>query len=237
MEANIFHTVNSGLYVLCGDTGVLIDGIHKGYRVGFSDCPEEIINQCLNRRGLFEKLKGLLFTHCHPDHYDESYVKQIIACSSVPVYTPEKLILGGNTASEAGTEVLKIGSLQFYLIRTQHDGEQFKNVPHVSILVHSDGVYYFIAGDADLNESCAAVVKSICGGGIKLSFVNPYQLLSESGRCFLRSLNPERILLYHDSFKDDDLFEAKRIKNYALAHYPEDMTAVEAIAHMSWILN
>ena len=34
MEANIFHTVNSGLYVLCGDTGVLIDGIHKGYRVG-----------------------------------------------------------------------------------------------------------------------------------------------------------------------------------------------------------
>ena len=37
MELQIYHSVNEGLYLWNGTSGLLIDGLHRGREIGFSE--------------------------------------------------------------------------------------------------------------------------------------------------------------------------------------------------------
>lgn len=43
MRLQIYHTVNSGLYLWNGKSGLLIDALHGGKGTGFSDTPDRYI--------------------------------------------------------------------------------------------------------------------------------------------------------------------------------------------------
>lgn len=76
MRMSIFYSVNSGVYLWDGKSGVLVDGLHHGPEVGFSETPPILCKQLLRQEGLFAHLDGLLFTHLHPDHYDRQRMLQ-----------------------------------------------------------------------------------------------------------------------------------------------------------------
>ena len=70
MELQIYHSVNEGLYLWNGTSGLLIDGLHRGREIGFSDTSEQYICMMRQGRSFFAKPNDLLFTHIHEDHYD-----------------------------------------------------------------------------------------------------------------------------------------------------------------------
>ena len=94
METAIFHIGNAGLFFFRNGTGILIDGIYDGSKVGMSAMPEAWMADLKQCRGMLQQVDGLLFTHRHPDHYQEqltaAYCSQMAERGrQLTVYAPD----------------------------------------------------------------------------------------------------------------------------------------------------
>lgn len=238
MRAEIFHSVNSGLYIRSGGSGILIDGIHRGKGIGFSDMPPELMEDMFQARGLFAELSGLLFTHRHHDHFDRELLCRFLSVRGNPL----PAIYG--TCLELSNVVCKdppgepasfdMGNAAVTAVRTVHDGEIYKNDPHRSFLIHIGGESFFIGGDAAPDNGCADVIKDASQSGVTAAFINVYQARSPEARDFLRRLRPERLFLYHLPFPEDDMYGHLMMAKWALRNFPEDLPELEVLRHMEW---
>lgn len=237
MKTNIFHTVNAGLYLWSGETGLLIDGLHAGRAQGFSPLPEGVGRALRTHCGLFAHLNALLFTHLHGDHYDRALLLEALRVEVPPlVYGPEL----SETSVEArpirpGLWFFHAGQAHVLCLETVHDGEVFRGDPHRSLLVRVNGESIFIAGDALLRPDQAGVLGEYYGEPVAAAFVNLYQLAGEEGLAFLRALAPRRIFLYHEPFPQDDQFCYSVMARQVLRRLPADLPQPERLAQMSWI--
>ncbi|MEI3340395.1 MAG: hypothetical protein V8R80_11015 [Eubacterium sp.] len=59
--------------------------------------------------------------------------------------------------------------------------------------------------------------------------------MSDTGREFIRELNPERVFIYHLPFEEDDTYCTYAACNSALKCYPDDLPKIEVMKHMAWI--
>ena len=74
----IQYLVNAGLYLAGKRSGLLIDGIHHGEKAGLSAMPPGLFRNLIEKRGDYQLLRGLLFTHLHVDHYDPDLVERML---------------------------------------------------------------------------------------------------------------------------------------------------------------
>lgn len=237
MRTNIFHSVNSGLYFWSGRTGLLVDGIHRGRDVGFSNMPGPFAEQLQRGSGIFAHLNGLVFTHMHEDHFDPLAVERFLyKRSNTPVYGPKlKRREVFERPIRQGLCNVRLNDIHFLAKSTVHDGEEFRAVPHNTYLFRLNGENFFVAGDAMLNKADAVVFSSYWSGPIAAAFVNLYQLGSPEGQLFLRLLKPERIFLYHLPMEEDDRYCYHSTARHVLAHRPEDLPRAEVLKHMTWV--
>ena len=237
METVVFHTVNAGLYLLCGTCGILIDGLHRGAEIGLSDTPEEVIRQLAVPGGIFPRLDAVLFTHLHLDHFDRLKLLALLQTPYPPlVYgpeLPETSVDARQISPKAHSFSVK--DAQILALDTLHDGGEYRNTPHQSFLARFRQESLFIAGDALLQEAEADYLRDFSPVPISAAFVNFYQALSAQGQSFLRRLRPERILLCHLPFRRDDRFHYLSLAQRAQRLFPPDLPPLEIPAHMRWI--
>lgn len=236
MKTAVFHSVNSSLYIWGAQTGLLIDGIHRGAEQGFSPMPIAWTEDIKHHRGFFAHINGLLFTHLHGDHFDAGALKIVLSSPTPPlVYGP-----GVVSATAQATEVfpnlkhLCIGSAHIFALTTPHDGAAFRFVPHESFLIHLDGEYLFVAGDAQLSARQADLLRSYCSA-VDAAFLNLYHLASPDGQEFLHVLDPKRVFLYHLPFPEDDQYRVYSMARFLLRNYPNNLPVPEALQHMAWL--
>lgn len=234
---NIFHTVNAGLYLHAGETGLLIDGIHQGGSEGCSNMPQELESDMMRHRGIFDNLSALLFTHLHPDHYDKLGVMFVMSGENPPqLYAPgvvEPLIQ--ERPLPLGGRAIQIGQAEIFALETIHDGRCFCHEPHWSFLIRMGGEMIFIAGDA-LLESDRPELRTYLGRApLEMAFLNYYQLASRGGRDFLQRYAPRRVFLYHLPFPKDDKYHYYSLCQTMLRHYPPNLPLPEILTHMAWI--
>ena len=237
MNAQIFFSVNSGLYLYGSDTGILIDAIHAGYKEGYSDMPEKLLSDLYNGKGIFRYADGLLFTHLHPDHYDSDKAGRYIDNHhAISVYGPHCLqsnIQPIRTSAWTGT--LRIGNLEIVVMKSVHDGVSDRQTPHVSFLVKVGQERILIPGDADLMAEDGKIAKQLSSEQIDIMFGNYYQIFTERGQNALRIISPERLVIYHLPFPNDDRYEYNEQARLSLKRYPKDLPNVEFVPHMSWV--
>ena len=241
----VFYTVNSGLYFENDGCGVLIDGIHGGADAGFSPSSENTIQSCRDGAGIFKGLRALLFTHCHSDHYDPAAVREILTENPVLFFAPGQALASSDSdktdvsisSSAPGQEPsavsgknddlprwLDIGPFTVFAVKTRHDGkEPFCLEPHVSFVINTPSETFFAPGDAVFTPEDAARIRECCRHDILISFCNPYQVLLEPNREFLRLLSPEKIALIHLPYEKDDRFNARTLYRTAVKRYPADL--------------
>ena len=235
MKTEIFHTVNAGLYLWGANTGILVDGLHRGKAEGFSTTPPQILRQMEVGKGIFSHshLQGMLFTHLHPDHFNGAELS--VAAHNIPgaaVYLPG-LVKTCPAALEHIT--FPVGNATVTAVPTTHDGALFEADPHCSFLIQLGEECVFIAGDGQPDEELARVVMTLCKAPITAVFMNVYQLASLKGRAFLRGVQPERIFLYHLPFPEDDTYSISALSEQLLRRFPKDLPLVEWPEHMAWI--
>ena len=237
MDIQIFHTVNSGLFLWDGKSGILVDGIHEGKTVGFSMMAEKWKNDLRHRTGLFQYTDGLLFTHYHPDHYEKVGVRRLTHSSNPPAFYAPGWSHGCRQIISLNAHMyhLTMGTAEIIAKDTLHDGEQFKNDRHQSFIICMNHTKLFIAGDAKLTLQDARDFQQKCHGNIDAAFVNLYQLTDPDAQECLRALHPSRIFLEHLPFKDDDQFHYGSLAKQVCHHPIPGLPQPEIITHMAWI--
>lgn len=238
MKTKIYHSVDAALYFESDHTKLMVDGIHKGIKVGMSMMPEEMIRQMEQHSGLFKHLDALLFTHLHPDHFNrgmfETYLK---GCSNhVLAYGPDLY--------ENNVDIQSIGNrmkhfrinyeTEVYTINTIHDGEEYRLDLHESILLKMDDEVFFICGDAELFPEDAICLNSFCDH-IDAVFANVYQIASKTGIECLYHLNPQKLYLYHLPFKENDCWNYFSMTRHSIKRFPHKEMMPSVLKHMSWI--
>jgi len=214
----IFYTVNAGLYFYDGESGVLIDGLHEGAKVGFSDMPEILRGQMRRHAGYFEKDNLYLFTHEHPDHFSAERLEELLTADpAAPVWSPLRRI---NFRAD--------GSFSFHawhvdMLPAVHDGSAYADVPLYSCLLQGTQGAYLIVSDAILTRRLAELTLTRVRQPLDAAFVNFYQLFSQEGREALQLLRPKKICLYHLPFERDDRLRIWRLSRRAAEKFGGEM--------------
>lgn len=238
METAIFHAGNAGLFFYQNGTGILIDAIYDGSNVGMSPMPQAWLTDMKQGSGLFGKTDGLLFTHLHPDHYNEELTAAYLAGTNrdITIYAPDWT--RNNIQPDEigdGMKSFRIGDVQIISRRTVHDGEPWRKDPHESYLIKMGGENFFVAGDAELfAEDAAAFGKYEYK--LDAAFVNLYQLGGRSSMQCIADLDAERVILYHLPFQEDDCCYYWPMGKQAARGFSRRYgIEVEILKHMSWL--
>ncbi len=241
MNTGIFYTTNAGLYFSCGNSEILVDGIHDAGAVGFTPMPDEMKKQMASAEGLFAGQGALLFTHLHEDHYDEDMVREYIE------QHPETALCGPGLESKGITDIggneneyrYRYRDFNIIAYKTKHSGPKRMIVPHYSLLLKNtgSGEAFFVAGDAVLEPELADRIYGQiegCTNGL-YAFVMAYQLAERKSKAFIYRLSPARIFLIHQPQPEDGAYnKVSRIKSFAVNNTPGG-TTVEEPEPMSWI--
>ena len=207
MKLKIFHSVNAGLYLWDGKSGLLIDFLHGGKELGFSDT--KYADAMRNKQFYFRHSNDLLFTHFHGDHYDEKLVNEFLE------RTPGACLFGPGKHTEnvnpvfldEGVLEVQIQDYKIICFSTIHDGKQYEDVPHYSYLIQNGGDSVWVSGDASLDESVAEkMLPYNQGKAPDAAFFIVYQIGCEAGRGFLKYLTESTLFLYHLPYKSDDVY-------------------------------
>lgn len=209
MNLQIYHTVNEGLYLWNGETGLLIDALHRGRGSGFSDTSDVYIRRMEQKKSFFQKPNDLLFTHTHGDHYDETLTDCFLK-----LYPGRHLFAPGLDRNniqpvvlEEGVARMQMESYEIYVFTTEHDGLRFADYPHCSYLIRWEDTWIWVSGDARLTPILAEkIARYTRGDKIEKVFVMVYQIAAKDGRDFLRKLSPKEIILYHLPYPEDDCY-------------------------------
>lgn len=235
-KLQIFHTVNCGLYLWDGNSGILVDGVHTaGAPAHFSPMPSEMMRWMETRTGLFAHLNGILFTHLHGDHYWETAVNHLTTREkSLPCWMPEMIHL--SHAVDAGTNVRRIqmGTFRILCLETLHDGANYVEEPHNAFLVQSGTASVLIAGDSLFREQDLKLLTKFAP--IQNAFFNLYQLSDYgNGPEIVRKLGIKRLFLYHLPFAQDDSENYRVLSFQILKRFPPELPRPVFAPHMSWI--
>lgn len=242
METAIFHIGNVGLFFYRNGTGILTDGIYDGSKVGMSAMPEAWMADLKQCRGILQQVDGLLFTHLHPDHYQEqltaAYCSQMAERGrQLTVYAPDWEASHAEV-HDLGEDMCRIHIKNAEIItrRTIHDGgEPWKNDPHETFLVKMGNEAFFVSGDGVLSVEDATAFHRYAYH-IDIAFVNLYQLGSESGMECIHALDADRIVLYHLPAQEDDTCHYWMIGMQAVERFTGTYgEEVEIAEHMAWI--
>ncbi len=238
---DIFYSVNASLYLTNGRTALLIDGIHNGRAEGFSAMPEGMMDRIMDGTGMFERLDGLLFTHLHQDHYDETAVRAVMARRpELALWGPQMEPRGLSDQRDIpGGEEFRIGDFRIFAYQTDHSGKVFADEVHYSFLIRDEwsGEQIFVGGDAVFSPELAERVTEDAGGAgtVDAAVLMIYQLIEKPSIAFLTRLAPKRLLMYHHPLKEDPAYQdLKEIYRY-LERNPLSEQKVEYLEHMKWV--
>lgn len=134
------------------------------------------------------ELRGLLFTHLHPDHYDGARVKRFLSGSKPPVcFLPDE--------STPPRLEMDIGSFHIEAARLAHTpAPQFAALVHYVLLITAGGRTVYIAADAEPNADRHRAI--LDGRRVDAAFFNSQCLSYPEMRALLSSCTGETFL-YH----------------------------------------
>lgn len=231
----IYHTINSGLIIMHMGSILWIDVLHKKSE-GFSPVPAPFLSAM--ERGAYPASApdGLVFTHRHPDHYDETLVGRLRArYPSMPCITPEQTD-GVHNLGERGEapRSLFIGNIELIPFPTKHDGPLYADVPHVSLIVRCGEESLLISGDAELKQEeeyreILRTYKPTCG------FFNFFQLRRPAVRRWIQALKMRHVFLYHLGYPEDDKFHYIDQARRTIKYHPEILPAPKLLEPMNFI--
>lgn len=234
----VYHTVNAGLYFQSELCGLLVDALHGGSH-GFSRTPENILEKIEGSTERFATEVHLAFTHLHDDHFNKNLVQHFMKTHpTAKMWVPETWMPDNCLNASLGkARFLTLGRFHLTAFSTIHDGKDFANVPHQSLMVQSAGQQFLICGDAILDIPLARHIQRECPGDIFAVFVNVYQLASEKGLAFLREIRPHSIFLYHLPFAENDTYSYRKIAASVISHLPEELRHTQLLKPMHTVFD
>lgn len=239
----IKYVGNAGVIIETEETCIGIDCFSQDDQGIYQDpSPEE-------RDFLFQliekgRLNTLIFTHEHSDHFVAKDVKA--ACernANVKVLMGKAgidLLYKENIPHEQLVEItslqeIMIGDCKVTFLRSQHDGDQFVHVEHVTLLIYIEGKTVVITGDALPSEKLFREIGEWSRDIDLLIAPFPYVGLHSARRAIAKNLDVKAIVAIHEPRPEKDTLgwvaSAEKVCNQAKDGLP---TAIFSKKQKEW---
>ena len=199
---------NAGVSITTPHSRIWVDALHDEHEETFSDVTPGI-GQKMKKHPGFVNPDVIVFTHLHGDHFSRRLTEE-----AMRLYPCAKVIL------PSGTETFRrfeIGGDELYCIRTLHEGRAFTEELHEAVVIGSGEKRILLAGDMRIDEKTAEKLirdmeENVSGpeedgrlfGAVFAPF--PWLTTTRGRRVMKEILRPERVILYHIPFAEDDRF-------------------------------
>ncbi len=152
----VYYVGNMGVAIVKNDSVILIDALHDYYDVYYLPSDPAILKKLGEREEPFQKLIGIIATHMHSDHFDDTVISQMSQKTKTA-----KVIMGAQPAekltgvdqkvlirvNQTGTVKLS-EQLSITLKNIGHSGSRHKSIENYRIEI-TWGAYRFVHfGDA-----------------------------------------------------------------------------------------
>lgn len=198
----LYKNVNSGVLIESDGQVLAIDFFFSA-EPGTSSFPEPLKGEVtVSEHGvrLFGlPLAGLVFTHEHPDHYDERLLRELgLFGGAVPLITPENRF-----GDVPDGRRFSFGPFDIVQIPMRHDGKPFYGVPNTSLLVNVEGQTLLFTGDSEFRDP-AEYGDALEENPPTIGFFMPYQLHRDDAWHLMEHFSMQRVFVNHLPFPQDD---------------------------------
>ncbi len=238
---------NAGIMIEYNKMKFLIDGIHentKGIFSGFSS--SELSELIQGTIPLYQNIDYLLFTHCHPDHFNADYTEKFLQKNHIRgIFLPDQPAgdftslrqLAKSRLNKLWLLDLPLGQKQkiqltenitVKVFRTIHAGRQFTEVKHYCYLLNFKGKNLVTL--ADSNYDLDYFTGLLGEEKITAAFVNPLHLHQARGREIInQALDPERLVIYHVPFTNDGKYNLRRMVRRNIERYGDNLPPTDIL--------
>ncbi len=199
---SITYTGNMGTLISNEKTAVWIDGLHEYYGPAYLNPPDSLLEKTFSKKGPFEKLKWLLFTHYHRDHFSKKLTDRflqlgmdhkVIGATQVVDSLSTKDVINAWDKSDEVTHDDNV-TLRIKAFNIPHIWPQRHNkVQNIAYLVEISGISILHVGDADTD---AAAFDRMGISSVDAAIV-PQWFDSEKGRSIIEKLKPKKVIVTH----------------------------------------
>ena len=227
---SITYVGNEGVLISDGTKAVLIDGLHREYGPEYLFPPPELLSAMEQAKPPFDKVRVLLVSHVHGDHFHPESVGMHLRSNpkATLVSDAQKAadIARGYSAHESiraqvheatpewkQTAVYEKDGIRVRLFGMKHGGDRWWWMKNLGHIIEIGGKKFFHFGDADMTEENFAAF-NLPAEKIDVAFVPNWFLLSEEGRRIVREgIAPKSVIAVHISPRtaDSDAARAKQL--------------------------
>lgn len=229
---------NAGMLLKYNNIKILIDGIYIDETGYFSQIPEDVIKQYDNGTGEFGNVDYILFTHDHEDHFSMKalqryleqnnpqgvflpHMKNIYKQKLIERFKDKEINFIENFKTQKHMRYIIDDDIKIDVYPATHSGEQYKQICNLCYLITVKNEKILFTGDVDMKESNFWFVPEL--EHINTLVVNTVFLQNTEGRRLINEfINPEKVLVCHIPFEEDDKYNwrkyitttKKRYKDY-----------------------
>lgn len=183
----IQRTANAGILLELDGKRILMDGVCEGFGA-YLGTPEHL-REVLHR----QPPDALVYTHTHPDHYDELFVSHYLQNTAGPVLGPADIPCGE-------TGAMQLGNILITPVETRHIGRT-NGCDHRSYVLQGSGCVWFMGDASPLHwQKIANVPKPDV-------IIAPYGFFLGKGWEHCKQSGAKSIVVVHMPLKENDPYE------------------------------
>lgn len=239
MKLKIFHSINAGLYMWNGESGLLIDAFHNGQAEGFSVSPKMLISSMNKKKGIFAYPCDLIYTHLHPDHYDFTLTEVFKRNNPDAIIYEPGLEKNSdiNIRRVDSAEKIVTGKYTVWALNSLHDGDGFENVKHRVFIIETNRKVIIVMGDAIPEYRLIRAIKNVIKDRhVDAVFINPFQISNEERIDIIKSIDAKRNYIYHLPLSEDDKYKVRILAESFLNKAKKSgLKRIKIISHMNLV--
>lgn len=206
---------NCGLLMEQDGCALLIDALNKQYRCYYG-LPSEDFSRMLAGEKPFTNICGILYTHAHPDHYNENRTRQLQAASGAPVFVP-----GENTPAICR---MQRGPFSVEFHRFSHiPVPGLQEIPHGVYFISAGGQSVYVTADAQIDAERHRAI--LCGRVADAAFWNGQPLSYPEMRALMIQA-AKKNFIYHIPIDEKDVCGIRRKCERNMARFGAELPGV-----------
>jgi L-ascorbate metabolism protein UlaG (beta-lactamase superfamily) len=217
-KIKLTQVVNAGLLIETMGKKILIDGIHTEKTHEWSTVDEKLAEHMIYGDGKYKNIDIILYTHQHVDHFnkektleymDNNKVEKLIMSDPGDIDSKYKGQLVSLTSGYFEVSTIELDKFNIKYFKTRHLEEKKYGIEHYSYIINIGNKSILYIGDADF--SLEELITPLKDYKIDI-LVAPFLVVnSNSGRIFVRKVDPALLIVNHLPSQDDDEYNFRSV--------------------------
>lgn len=210
----VTYLANEGVQLAFGGKTVIIDALFREGVSGYAHVEPSTLGKLEQAQPPFDKVRLVLVTHRHGDHFDRESVarhlannpKAVLVTSAQVTKSVHQAMLDTGPMADRiravvpaadGRVATTVDGIKVDVLRLSHGGGRFANVVNFGYVVHLGGQRVLHLGDAHLNDATRGPLEKHARG-VDIACIPYWWLMNADGRGYvLDTLKPKHVIAFH----------------------------------------